>query len=562
MAATSHAAARTNGGSRPRKTSAEVTPLSGDRGAAPHDLDAEAAVLSAVLLGIGTDALELEPQHFYADAHRRIYEGVLDLHCAHQPVDLVTVAAWLRDRERIAQVGGMEYLAQLSDATPAVANVSAHAEIVRGLAERRLQISRALALAAAGRAHDFAEVDRLRAELGAGAKGEAQGKRTPPLTATAVLEQWRSEGPLRHEPTGIARLDELTGGGPVYGSRWYLAGAPDAGKTALLVQLAHVYAERGVSVGLLAADEDAGDLVTRLAQRRGWARHHCEARDASVLADVDAALRDLPIRIYDPTWTIEAAAEDLAAHAPGGRAMFGVDSIQTVQCDAELAAGLGREMATAEAVAARTRALRAVATRHRLLALATSEMARGAYARGDDRTATLAAAKWSGSIEYSARVMLGLRSVAGEKDMVEIELAKNKHGPKDEMVYVRMDRRAQTLTAVDFCRGLEDAGGRQERQQNVVRADAAQVALVLARRPGLATRELPAAVRAATGSMSRDRVMAGLHRLADAVVVVSGPRSARYLHLDGRKVAPEVLELATVAERALVAEARPPQEQL
>src|SRR6185503_10238401 len=44
--------------------------------------------------------------------------------------DIVSVASWLRDRERLAQVGGPSYLAQLSDATPAVGHVTAHAMVV------------------------------------------------------------------------------------------------------------------------------------------------------------------------------------------------------------------------------------------------------------------------------------------------------------------------------------------------------------------------------------------------------------------------------------------------
>ncbi len=61
--------------------------------------------------------------------------------------------------------------------------------------------------------------------------------------------------------------DELTAGGPVYGTRWYVVGAPDAGKTALLIRIAHDYFWRGVAVGLLAVDEDPTDIVTRFAQR-------------------------------------------------------------------------------------------------------------------------------------------------------------------------------------------------------------------------------------------------------------------------------------------------------
>ena len=99
----------------------------------PHDLDAEAAVLAAVLLN--REALDrvleiLQPEHFYSDANGKIFEAVVALTTLNTPIDIISVASWLRDRERLAHVGGPTYLAQLSDATPAVAHVGAHAVIV------------------------------------------------------------------------------------------------------------------------------------------------------------------------------------------------------------------------------------------------------------------------------------------------------------------------------------------------------------------------------------------------------------------------------------------------
>jgi replicative DNA helicase len=99
----------------------------------PHDLDAEAAVLSAILLS--REALDrvlelLKPEHFYSDANGRIFEAMTQLAIASTPIDIVSVASYLRDRERLAQVGGPTYLGQLADATPAVAHVGAHAAVV------------------------------------------------------------------------------------------------------------------------------------------------------------------------------------------------------------------------------------------------------------------------------------------------------------------------------------------------------------------------------------------------------------------------------------------------
>lgn len=366
-------------------------------------------------------------------------------------------------------------------------------------------------------------------EVRAGPRGDRVAE-----SISDVLTTWEREGPLVHEATGIAALDALTGGGPVYGTRWYLAGAPDAGKTALLVQIAHVYAQRGIAVGLLAVDEDANDLVTRLAQRRGWLRDQCEARDTGVLAKMRNALGHLPIRLYGDAWTIESAAADLAAYAAerGSRAMLGIDSVQTVPCDAEL----GAELTEVAAVTARVRAIRAVGTRDRLIAIATSEQARASYASRDasQRTSALASAKWSGSVEYSARVLIALSSVPGESDLIDLETAKNKHGPRSRAgdpvtahVYMRLDRRSQVLTEVSFDPPPAPTDGeRAKRCREQVFADAETVLGLVTAEPGISTRDLYAAAKAA-GGLGRPRVDAAVRALGDRIERRAGPRDSR-----------------------------------
>lgn len=367
-------------------------------------------------------------------------------------------------------------------------------------------------------------------------------------TPDEVIGQWLAEGRLVHEPTGIAKLDELTGGGPVYGSRWYLAGAPDAGKTALLLQLAHEYAQRGVVAGLLAVDEEPSDIVTRMAQRIGYQRIDCEIREPKTLDLIRSELGVLPMRFYDDSWTIEAAAADLAAfakaradadpksHPNGPRAFLGIDSLQTVACDAErVAAPGGKELSEVSAVTARVRAIRSVATKHRLIAVATSELGRGAYRSSDpsQQTATMASAKWSGAVEYSARVLLGLRSVPNETDLVDLEIAKNKHGPRDEHVFLRIDRRSQTLIPADYAPPpAETAADRDDAKRDRAQQDAVTVAKILLRRPGIQVLELRAAAEAA--GMGHGRADAALAVLDEyeAVVREKGARGAKAMTLD------------------------------
>ena len=108
-------------------------PIGAEGRVPPHDLDAEGAVLSSVMVDpLAFDKVSelLRPEHFYSEAHRRIFEACVELSSAGQPVDVVQVATWLRDRERLSQVGGMAYLTEVLNAAPAVANVGAYARTI------------------------------------------------------------------------------------------------------------------------------------------------------------------------------------------------------------------------------------------------------------------------------------------------------------------------------------------------------------------------------------------------------------------------------------------------
>ncbi|HKD00669.1 MAG TPA: DnaB-like helicase N-terminal domain-containing protein, partial [Methylomirabilota bacterium] len=83
----------------------------------PHNLDAERAVLGAILLE-GRETLPrvielLKPSDFYTEAHRMIYQGMLTLFDRGEPVDVLTLTEELRRSEQLQAVGGPAALALL-----------------------------------------------------------------------------------------------------------------------------------------------------------------------------------------------------------------------------------------------------------------------------------------------------------------------------------------------------------------------------------------------------------------------------------------------------------------
>ena len=117
----------------------------------PHDLNAERAVLGAMLLDnpqLDVVLGVLRPDDFYSDANRRIFEAMVALHGTRSPIDSVTLRAQLGSA--LQAVGGDEYLLGLTDTIPVVENTQAHAKIIAEKSLVRRIIEAADTLAAKG----------------------------------------------------------------------------------------------------------------------------------------------------------------------------------------------------------------------------------------------------------------------------------------------------------------------------------------------------------------------------------------------------------------------------
>src|SRR3954471_25063932 len=104
--------------------------------APPHSIEAEQSVLGAVLLWDGALyglVIEegLKPEDFYRDRHRLVYESMLALFEASEPIDVLTVTEHLRSRGKLEAAGGPAEIDALSAAVPAVGNLRRYGAIVK-----------------------------------------------------------------------------------------------------------------------------------------------------------------------------------------------------------------------------------------------------------------------------------------------------------------------------------------------------------------------------------------------------------------------------------------------
>jgi len=214
----------------------------------PHDLDAEAAVLAAVLLE--RDALDrvlelLRPEHFYSDANRRIFEAAMQLATEGTPVDITTVASWLRSREWINHIGGASYLAQLVDATPAVAHVAAHAKVVHEKWRLRQLIGACQRIAAEG----YGDVGTVQEFIDGAEQSVYQLARTAESTNVELVRQILPRvfqqitaaaergDRITGVSTGYSRIDAMTAG-LHDGDLTIIAARPGMGKTSFVLNIA------------------------------------------------------------------------------------------------------------------------------------------------------------------------------------------------------------------------------------------------------------------------------------------------------------------------------------
>lgn len=339
-----------------------------------------------------------------------------------------------------------------------------------------------------------------------------------------VFDEWEADGPLLRLATEIPSLDEMTGGGFPIGSRVFMIGAPNAGKTGLVLQLADIWLCKGIPVGFLGSDEEPTDVMVRLLQRRGIVREECELRSPELLARARDMLRRLPLRMWSGATTVEQAAVQLHQFAkqhtggddPRPPCVLVVDSVQTVRSIEE-----GQDETTHRAVSRRVAVLRACARRYRMLVLTTSEMSRAAYRhkKPEEQINDMAAAKESGAIEYSARILLSMRNVPGTSDVVETRIVKNKHGPEhrgdQDGIFLRLNRAAQVFAEAE---GFEPVDLLAEQKAGALAAetieDCARLASVL-----LAG---PLSVRAMRASMAKEGMAHSRAETARDVLVASG----------------------------------------
>ena len=245
----------------------------------PQNIEAEQAVLGAML--IKKEAIVevqeiLQPEDFYRETHRLVYEAMIELSGNDEPVDLVTLTEQLRKSGMLEKIGGLPFLTQLANAVPTAANVTYHAKIVKEKAELRRLISAATEIA--GAAYEDADsveniMDAAEKKILSVAGGQNGGdfesmKSIVMRTFERLNVLYESKGGLTGLSCGFKDLDKLTSG--LQKSDLILVAArPSMGKTAFTLNIASYVGLHGGKVAFFSLEMSKEQLMQGRPSRNG-----------------------------------------------------------------------------------------------------------------------------------------------------------------------------------------------------------------------------------------------------------------------------------------------------
>ena len=438
----------------------------------PHDLDAEQAVIGSMLTdkdAVMAAVEKLNPDSFYREDNKLIFEAIINLYNASQPIDLITVKDELTSMGSFEKIGGFEYLAILPDKVPTTANVEKYIDIVEEKATLRKLIKTANEIIELGY-NPGEDVE----EIMAGAEKKIfdiiQNKNQKSYTPikdvlvesfTKLEELYNQKSKITGVPTGFADLDNQTAG--LHGSDLILLAArPAMGKTAFALNIAaHAAIRENVPVALFSLEMSKDQLVNRILCMEAMVDSNkvrtgkLEEDDWTKLAGVVGPISDSGIYIDDTPgisiMEIRTKCRKLKMEKDIG--LIVIDYIQLIQGSGNRKNG-SREQEIAEI----SRSLKILAKELNVPVIALSQLSRAVEQRPDHRP-MLSDLRESGSIEQDADIVMFLyrddyyNQDSEEKDISEVIIAKHRGGSTGTVKLLWMGNYTKF---VNLARGYDD----------------------------------------------------------------------------------------------------------
>ena len=424
-----------------------MTPAPEGANLPPQDLDAEEAVLGAMMINdqavLTASEIISDPGEFYREAHGTVYRAILALLARSEPIDAVTVSDELERMGALEQVGGRGFIFGLSSSVTVAANVKSHAQIVRDLSLLRRVAAAGLEIAELGygRQGDVRDIlDRAESAI----FDVAQSRTTSDIVPIGGLlgdeveriSAATEQRGLTGASSGLRDLDKITSGFQ-NSNLIILAARPAMGKTSLALGIArHLGVSARVPVVVFSLEMSRGEIAQRFiateARVDSTRMRSGDVRDEDWMRIQDACnrLSDAPIYVDDTAginlMEIRSKARRLKMKEPD----LGLVMIDYLQL---MSSGSNEENRVQE-ISQISRQLKVLARDLEVPVIALSQLSRGVESRTDKRP-LLSDLRESGSIEQDADVVMFIyrddyynKETSEKPGTAELIVAKHRNG--------------------------------------------------------------------------------------------------------------------------------------
>lgn len=418
----------------------------------PYSLDAEQAVLGAILIDTNcydrVSGILKGADSFYIPQHKTIFSVIANLKLLNQKVDALIVAEELKKSGDYDDAGARNYLAQLAQSVPSVANVESYAKIIKEKHNMRTLMEAATEMLKNASDEELSADTILDAaeqkiyNIRQGAK-ENEPTRLSDIITNEVYEnlQKLTDPELAAEykgiPTGFSLLDKYMTG--LNKSDLILVGArPAMGKTSFALNIArNVAVQAKKKVVFFSLEMSKEQLAQRILSTE--ARVESQKMRTGELTDDDWQ------RIAAATVSLNSAELyfDDTANITVPEMKARVRKMRDVDCVVidylQLMSGTRRTDSRVQEVSEITRSLKLMAKDLRIPVITCSQLSRSTEGRGKSHKPQLSDLRESGSIEQDADIVLMLyresyydeeknETVVTDDNKAQVIVAKNRHG--------------------------------------------------------------------------------------------------------------------------------------
>ncbi len=386
----------------------------------PQALELEEAVLGAMMIdkkGVDEVIDILQPDAFYKDANKYIFEAIVQLFTDTQPIDLLTVSAQLKRNAKLELAGGEIYLIQLTQKISSSAHIEFHSRIIlqKFIQRSLIKISNEIIEESYDETTDvFDLLDKAESKLYEVTQGNikrsSETAQSLVIQAKKRIEEIAGKEGLSGIATGFTLLDKITSG-------WQpsdliiIAARPGMGKTAFVLSMArNVAIDYGHPVALFSLEMSSVQLITRLiSSETGLSSEKLrtgklEKHEWEQLSIKVKNLEKAPLFIDD---TPSLSIFDLRAKARRLSSQHGVKLI-IVDYLQLMTAGGGNGKASfnrEQEISTISRNLKALAKELGVPVIALSQLSRNVESRGANKRPLLSDLRESGAIEQDADIV-------------------------------------------------------------------------------------------------------------------------------------------------------------